>query len=62
MSFRLPKWPIFTRQFNPYDLNEIAEIDRIIKKYPFQRVQQKKIKSRKKHKIEWGFLNPRKEK
>ena len=47
-----------TKQFNPYDLNEIAEVERVIKKRPLLKFQQQKVKHSDKHKIQRGILNP----
>jgi len=34
------KWlSINTKHFNPYDLNDVADVDKVIKQHPFQKNQ-----------------------
>ena len=53
-----------TKQFNPYDLNEIAEVEKTITLHPLllrpehPKPQQHKAKRPDKHKIQKGILNP----
>lgn len=47
------------KQFNPYDLNEIAEVEKMIKQRSLLKPQQQKVKRSDKHKAPKGILNPK---
>lgn len=55
--------PLFVKRFNPYDLSDVAEVDKIIAKRPFFRTEKTDSNdNNQKHEIKRGILKLDKDK